>query len=124
MLNAFREVENNLAAVQRLAEQREHLQAQRDALAEGLRLATNRYRAGCSSYLEQLDAERGLLAPNWRFSRCRPTNSARAWGCIRRWAAVGREANCLEPRPAPTEDPKLGNSYAEVPHSRKTPSHS
>jgi outer membrane protein TolC len=35
--------------------------AQQDALAEGLRLATNRYREGYSPYLEQLDAQRGLL---------------------------------------------------------------
>ncbi len=38
------------------------LTAQRDALAETLRLATNRYRAGYSPYLEQLDAQRSLLA--------------------------------------------------------------
>ncbi|MFX8685108.1 TolC family protein, partial [Acinetobacter baumannii] len=36
-------------------------QHQRDTLAEALRLATNRYRAGYSGYLEQLDAQRGLL---------------------------------------------------------------
>ncbi|MFD1612089.1 efflux transporter outer membrane subunit [Sphingomonas tabacisoli] len=61
-LTAFREVEDNLAAVQRLSQQLDHLQAQRAALAEGLRLATNRYRAGYSTYLEQLDAQRGLLS--------------------------------------------------------------
>ena len=61
VLNALREVEDGLAAVARLREQRVHLQAQRAAVAEALRHATNRYRAGYASYLEQLDAERSLL---------------------------------------------------------------
>ncbi|AUW57721.1 RND transporter [Sphingobium sp. SCG-1] len=60
-LTAFREVEDNLAAVQRLGEQRVTLEAQRRAVAEALRHATNRYQAGYSSYLEQLDAQRALL---------------------------------------------------------------
>lgn len=61
-LTAFREVEDNLAAVKHLSTQMEHVRAQRDVLAAGLQLATNRYRAGYSPYLEQLDAQRGLLA--------------------------------------------------------------
>lgn len=70
-LNAFREVEDNLAAVRRLSEQSEHVRLQRDALATALRLATNRYRAGYSSYLEQLDAERGLLSAELSFVQSR-----------------------------------------------------
>ena len=50
-----------LAAVDRLAAQPVRLEAQRTALAEALRHATNRYRAGYASYLEQLDAQRSLL---------------------------------------------------------------
>ncbi|MBY8822468.1 efflux transporter outer membrane subunit [Sphingomonas colocasiae] len=61
VLVGFREVEDALAAVKRLDEQRGFATSQRDALAEGLRLATNRYREGYSPYLEQLDAQRGLL---------------------------------------------------------------
>ena len=61
VLTAFREVEDNLAAVARLEEQRARLDAQRVALADALRHATNRYRAGYSPYLEQLDAQRNLL---------------------------------------------------------------
>ena len=61
-LNAFREVEDALAAVQRTSEQELVLRQQRDALARALVQATNRYRAGYSSYLEQLDAQRGLLS--------------------------------------------------------------
>lgn len=60
-LTAFREVEDALAAVQLIDRQILLAQSQRDALAEGLRLATNRYREGYSPYLEQLDAQRGLL---------------------------------------------------------------
>jgi NodT family efflux transporter outer membrane factor (OMF) lipoprotein len=60
-LTAFREVEDALAAVKFIDAQIALAQSQRDALAEGLRLATNRYREGYSPYLEQLDAQRGLL---------------------------------------------------------------
>jgi NodT family efflux transporter outer membrane factor (OMF) lipoprotein len=61
-LNAFREVEDALAASQRISEQELVLRQQRDVLAQALVRATNRYRAGYSSYLEQLDAQRGLLS--------------------------------------------------------------
>ncbi|MEE3623586.1 efflux transporter outer membrane subunit [Nitrospirillum sp. BR 11752] len=61
-LTAFREVEDGLAMVQRSAEQETALLRQRDALARTLAIATSRYRAGYSPYLEQLDAERGLLS--------------------------------------------------------------
>jgi outer membrane protein, multidrug efflux system len=60
-LNAFREVEDALAAIPHLEDQERALTAQRDALAHALALATNRYRAGYTPYLDQLDAERGLL---------------------------------------------------------------
>ena len=36
--------------------------AQRDALAEGYRLARNRYREGYSPFLDELDAQRSLLS--------------------------------------------------------------
>jgi NodT family efflux transporter outer membrane factor (OMF) lipoprotein len=62
VLDALTEVENSLTALQRLAEQAEHVEAQRNALAEALRHATNRYQAGYSPYLDQLDAQRGLLS--------------------------------------------------------------
>lgn len=61
-LNAFREVEDALAAVDRTAVQERDVAAQRAALAEAYRLASNRYRAGYSPYLDQLEAQRGLLA--------------------------------------------------------------
>jgi outer membrane protein, multidrug efflux system len=61
-LNAFREVEDALATLQRTSEHERALQQQRDALARALVQASNRYRAGYSSYLEQLDAQRGLLS--------------------------------------------------------------
>ena len=60
-LTAFREVEDALATVDRTAAQEEMISAQRDALARVLKTATNRYRAGYSPYLEQLDAQRQLL---------------------------------------------------------------
>jgi NodT family efflux transporter outer membrane factor (OMF) lipoprotein len=61
-LNAFREVEDALMGVATADEQVRIGTAQRDALAEAFRLAGNRYRAGYSPFLEQLDAQRGLLS--------------------------------------------------------------
>jgi len=48
--------------IDRLAQQERALQAQRAAVADALRHATNRYRAGYSPYLEQIDAQRALLS--------------------------------------------------------------
>ncbi|MDB5480929.1 MAG: transporter [Caulobacteraceae bacterium] len=61
-LVAFREVEDALASLQRLQEQEADLNAERAVLAHTVTLATNRYRAGYSPYLDQLDAQRGLLS--------------------------------------------------------------
>jgi multidrug efflux system outer membrane protein len=62
VLTSFREVEDAMASVRYLDAQIAQAQHQRAALAEALRLATNRFREGYSPYLEQLDAQRGLLA--------------------------------------------------------------
>lgn len=62
VLAAFREVEDQLAVIDRLGAQEVALLAQRAAVADTLRHATSRYRAGYSPYLEQIDAQRALLA--------------------------------------------------------------
>lgn len=71
VLTSFGEVEDNLAAAKRLDEQIVAAVAQRDALANALHLATNRYREGYSPYLEQLDAQRGLLSAELRLVQLR-----------------------------------------------------
>ena len=70
-LNAFREVNDALAAASEADRQVAILSRQREALAESYRLATNRYRAGYSPYLEQLDAQRGLLAAELALAQAR-----------------------------------------------------
>ncbi|MEA3133479.1 MAG: outer membrane protein multidrug efflux system [Gammaproteobacteria bacterium] len=60
-LTAFQEVEDGMVAVRRADQEVEALKSQCDALAQTLRVATDRYRAGYSPYLDQLDAQRGLL---------------------------------------------------------------
>jgi len=62
VLNAFAETENALQGAVRLGEQRQALERQRAAAARALTIATNRYAAGYASYLEQLDAQRGLFS--------------------------------------------------------------
>jgi multidrug efflux system outer membrane protein len=59
---AFREVEDDLSALKRDGEQESALSQEADALSRALKLATNRYRAGYAGYLDQLDAQRNLLA--------------------------------------------------------------
>jgi NodT family efflux transporter outer membrane factor (OMF) lipoprotein len=61
-LTAFKEVEDSLSSVERDEEQEKALAAERDSQAHALVLATHRYREGYSPYLDQLDAERGLLS--------------------------------------------------------------
>lgn len=62
VLTALREVEDALAAIAAAAAQEQQLSAQRDAQARLLAMASQRYRAGYAAYLEQIDAQRGLLA--------------------------------------------------------------
>ncbi|MGB3797085.1 MAG: efflux transporter outer membrane subunit [Alteraurantiacibacter sp.] len=61
VLNAFWEVEDRIAILARLGEQETALQSQRAAVADALRHARNRYRAGYTPYIEQVDAQRALL---------------------------------------------------------------
>ena len=85
-LNAFREVEDALAALQRTKEQELILRQQRDALARALVQATNRYRGGYSSYLEQLDAQRGLLSADLSLVQA---NSERLGAAVTLFQALG-----------------------------------
>jgi NodT family efflux transporter outer membrane factor (OMF) lipoprotein len=85
-LNSFREVEDALAAVQRTSEQELALRQQRDALARALVQATNRYRAGYSSYLEQLDSQRGLLSADLSLVQA---NSDRLSAAVSLFQALG-----------------------------------
>jgi multidrug efflux system outer membrane protein len=62
VLGAFREVEDGLVSVQRLHEEQVAIDDEVATLSETLRLATNRYNDGYAPYLDQLDAQRGLLA--------------------------------------------------------------
>ncbi|MDB5856831.1 MAG: transporter [Ramlibacter sp.] len=62
VLNAFAEVEDSLAATQRLREQLDALLAQEQALRRSFQIASERYRAGYSPFLDQLDAQRNLLS--------------------------------------------------------------
>lgn len=61
VLGAFREVEDRMAVLANLEQQEVALEAQQAAVADGLRHARNRYRAGYTPYIEQVDAQRALL---------------------------------------------------------------
>ena len=59
--NAFRDVDDSLAALKQSAELRAVLQRRVDTLGRSVELATIRYENGYSDYLDVLDAERGLF---------------------------------------------------------------
>lgn len=61
VLGAFREVEDRMAMLANLEQQEVALEAQQAAVTDGLRHARNRYRAGYTPYIEQVDAQRALL---------------------------------------------------------------
>lgn len=60
-LQAFNEVENSLSAIGNLRQQLDRVAARRAVLERSLTYAEDRYRAGYSSYLETLDAQRNLF---------------------------------------------------------------
>jgi outer membrane protein TolC len=83
---AFREVEDALAAIDRLQAQHSRVAAQRQALAEVLHHARNRYEAGYSSYLEQLDAQRALLSSDLTLAQIQ---GERLSACVALYQALG-----------------------------------
>jgi NodT family efflux transporter outer membrane factor (OMF) lipoprotein len=62
VLTAFGEVEDQLAAIEELGRQSAEAEAQHRALQEAVRVATNRYREGYASHLDELDAQRNLFS--------------------------------------------------------------
>ncbi|WP_379921497.1 efflux transporter outer membrane subunit [Erythrobacter sp. R86502] len=61
LLNALRETEDRMVTLANLSAQERSLEAQRTAVSDALRHAINRYRAGYTPYIEQIDAQRALL---------------------------------------------------------------
>lgn len=60
--SAFSEVNDDLDAITRYRQQLEELEKQQQVVSEALRIATNRYRNGYASYLDELDAQRTLFS--------------------------------------------------------------
>nr|WP_283937967.1 efflux transporter outer membrane subunit [Sphingomonas caseinilyticus] len=69
--NAFRDVEDALAAVRNSREFRETLERRVATLRRGVELATERYENGYSDYLEVLDTERSLFNAELQLSSAR-----------------------------------------------------
>lgn len=60
--SAFSEVNDSLDAITRYQQQLDELEKQEQIVSEALRIATNRYRNGYASYLDELDAQRTLFS--------------------------------------------------------------
>lgn len=86
VLTAFSEVESALEGTGRLAEQEAAAVRQRAAAASALDHARKRYQAGYVSYLEELDAQRGLLATDLALSQVR---EARLQNVVALYQALG-----------------------------------
>lgn len=86
VLIAFSEVESALEGTGRLAEQEAAAVRQRAAAASALDHARKRYQAGYVSYLEELDAQRGLLATDLALSQVR---EARLQNVVALYQALG-----------------------------------
>ena len=56
--NAFKEVNNALVSLKEYTEQENDLKLTQDAAKKAMNIASNRYKAGYSSYIEYLDAQR------------------------------------------------------------------
>ena len=67
VLTAFREVEDNLAAMRILASEAETQQAAVTAAEHSLELSTNRYKGGVANYLEVTTAQ-GIALSNERLA--------------------------------------------------------
>ncbi|HJV42100.1 efflux transporter outer membrane subunit [Caulobacter sp.] len=85
-LTAFSEVESALEGTGRLAEQEDAALRQRAAAASALDHARKRYQAGYVAYLEELDAQRGLLATELALSQVR---EARLQNAVALYQALG-----------------------------------
>ena len=70
-LEAFGQVDDALAATQRLHEQLDSLQAQKSALERTLQIASQRYKSGYAPFLDQLDAQRNLLSVQLAIAQAR-----------------------------------------------------
>jgi multidrug efflux system outer membrane protein len=105
-LTAFQEVEDRLASVQRLNEEEATLVAERDVLSRTLRLATDRYRAGYSPYLDQLDAERQLLSVQLALVRSRADRLNALVGLYQALGGGWLEANETEKLGTASQDPE------------------
>lgn len=98
VLTAFREVEDQLAVIDRLGAQERALLGQRAAVADALRHATNRYRAGYSPYLEQIDAQRALLSVDLALIQLR---ADRLTAYVALYQALGGGAGAQDPSTSP-----------------------
>ena len=81
--SAFADVEDALVARESGAQERGALERQVEALARARRLATIRYEAGDSSYLEVLDSERALFRSQLEWLRSRRDELAASIGMFR-----------------------------------------
>jgi multidrug efflux system outer membrane protein len=69
--NAFRDVDDSLAAVRETAEFRDAIGRRVETLRRGVELANERYENGYSDYLEVLDTERSLFSAELQYASAR-----------------------------------------------------
>lgn len=114
VLDAFRDVEDNLSAIRNLNNQAKAREASVKAAQRGYRVATERYNIGYTSQLEYLDTERSLLATQRGAVQILGQRYIATVGLVQAlggsWdkAAAAKVADpAVEPMAAPAVDPKV-----------------
>lgn len=95
--NAFRDVDDSLAAVRHSAEFRDALSRRVATLQRGVELANERYENGYSDYLEVLDTERSLFSAELQYASARGDYQRALVGLYR---ALGGDWTAVPPTPA------------------------
>jgi len=104
IVNAFKEVEDALIAVEKTREQREALEQQVTALQSALRFADQRYQGGRASYLDVLTSQRSLFESELALVK---TQQAQLVSVVQLYTALGGGWSVTDHPEKNLPDPRL-----------------
>lgn len=108
-MNALKEVEDALIAVQKTREQREAQEQQVAALQSALKFADQRYQGGRASYLDVLTSQRSLYEAELALARTLQTQLV---SVVQLYAALGGGWSVADHPEQNLPDPRLQNNAA------------
>jgi multidrug efflux system outer membrane protein len=113
VVNAFKEVEDALIAVQKTREQREAQEQQVTALQSALRFADQRYQGGRASYLDVLTSQRTLFESELALAR---TMQVQLVSVVQLYAALGGGWSVTDHPENNLPDPRLHQKVSAATH--------